>query len=67
MLDKIIMFLASKGWFSYDGGSWRLPPRYPIGRVVYPDGATSALMPLGNAFSYSRIFGGKVERIRMKR
>lgn len=58
MFWKIKLFLATYGFFRYNG----IMPLYkgPQGRVLYYDGSKSKQMALGNASDYAKMFGGKV-------
>jgi hypothetical protein len=58
---KILLYLASKGFYYYDGDFNSLRSmKLPQGYVLYNDGYKSRLMPLGNCFDYAKLFGGKV-------
>ena len=59
---KLLIWLGNRGWFKYEGGIWRCPRGFPLGRVVYHDGRSN-IMPLGNACDLAAICGGYVELV----
>lgn len=57
---RFLLWLARHGWWRHTGPCGFEPSHWPRGRVIYPDGARSVPMALGNACDYAEIFGGKV-------
>lgn len=58
--------LARLGLFYYGGLIGFEPPWYPLARVRYGDGKHSAVMAIGNALEYARIFNGTVVEAKPK-
>jgi hypothetical protein len=59
---QIAKFLGRIGLFTYRGARDCQPDWWPKARVRYKDGNYSAVMAIGNAWGYARIFHGEVVR-----
>lgn len=57
---RIKCWLARRGCFRTEGAFATY--RGPRGVVIYPDGARSVAMPLGNAFDYAGLHAGSKVR-----